>query len=87
MVLQKNEAYIIKEINDDVVILNPNTGDYFGINSVGADFMRMIDGKKAFTEIVDEMNKMYDVSYEILSADLTALVDSLVKNNILLKII
>ena len=85
MVLQKNEVYIIKEINEDVVILNPNTGDYFGINSVGADFMRMIDGKKALSEIIDDMSKIYDVDYETLSGDLTALADSLLKNNILIK--
>ena len=69
-----------------MVILNPETGDYFGINSVGADFMRLIDGKKTLSEIIDEMDKLYDVDCDILSADLNSLTGSLLKNNILIKI-
>ena len=86
MVLKKNEAYIIKEINEDVVILNPETGDYFGINSVGAEFMRLIDGIKTLPELIDEMDKLYNVDYDTLSADLSSLADSLIENNILIKI-
>ena len=81
-----NPSFIIKKIQDDVVLLNVDTGDYFGLNNVGADFLNLIDGIKSVDDIIYEMFKEYDIDRKTIETDISELCDSLEENNIILKV-
>jgi hypothetical protein len=83
MVLTKNAEYVFKEVKGEAFLLNAKTGDYYGLNEVGCDFLRLVDGKRTMLEIEEELAGLYEVEREALSADLGELVKELCANGIL----
>lgn len=82
--LRKNPDFIFKEVKGESVLLNPKTGDYFGLNEVGTDFFKLIDGEKDLEQILAELFEIYDVETEILRRDVTELADAMRQKGILL---
>lgn len=78
-----NEGFIIKEIKGDAVILNAKTGDYFGLNGVGNDFVQLIDGNTSLEVIIDKMLEMYSVDRAIIENDINELVEAMISKGIL----
>jgi hypothetical protein len=83
MVLVKNTEYVFKEVKGEAFLLNAKTGDYYGLNDVGCDFLRLVDGRRTVREIEDELMGLYDVEREALSEDLGELARELCANGIL----
>ena len=81
-----NESFIIKEIKGESVLLNAESGDYFGLNSVGTDFIKLVDGKASIDQIIAVMSKVYDVKENILKSDINELIEILVEKTILLTV-
>jgi hypothetical protein len=83
MILAKNTEYVFKEVKGEAFLLNAKTGDYYGLNEVGCDFLRLVDGKRTMPEIEEALMGLYDVEREALSGDLGELVKELCANGIL----
>lgn len=83
--LKKNDDFMFQEVRGESVMLNAQTGDYYGLNQVGCDCLRLIDGKKDICEIISELKELYDVDETILTTDIHELVKTLIEKNILIK--
>jgi len=59
-----NPVVVLKEEFDDwAVLFNPDTAEAVGINPVGVEIWKLLDGKHSLDEIVDEIKKSFsDVS-------------------------
>jgi hypothetical protein len=64
-----NPDFICKEIDGEMVMMNAKTGDYFGLNEVGTDLFRLIDGQRDVKDIILELLKLYDVAEAVLEQD------------------
>jgi hypothetical protein len=82
-VLVKNEDIVWRNLEGEAVLLNPHTGKYFGMNSVGCSFWEKVDGKNTLTEIINYLLEEYEVTRSVLEKDLTELIDAMLKNNII----
>lgn len=82
---QKNSDCLIKEVNGSMVILNMKTGDYYGLNDVGADFMKRVELEMTWDEIFMALCTLYDVEADVLEQDLHALVRQLMDRKILIE--
>jgi hypothetical protein len=83
MVLKKNDLYVFQEIRGKFVILNSETGDYFGLNAVGSAFLNLVDGKLDIDAIISELMKMYEIDEATLRRDITELTEALMRKGIL----
>lgn len=83
--LRKNQDFLVQVVKGEAVLLNAKTGDYFGLNEVGNDFYQLVDGQRSFEEIVDLLEKEYQVEKAVLEADLEFLTAQLVEKQILFK--
>lgn len=83
MVLERNEGFIVKEVKGEAFVLNVRTGDYFGLNEVGSDFIRLVDGRRTMSQIEDELLGLYDVDRGELAKDMDELAGDLCANGIL----
>lgn len=72
----------ITTVDEDVVLLNFDTGDFYGIGSVGAKVFAMLEESHNFGVILKQIQSEYDVSEETLRIDLIALFDELQKNGL-----
>ena len=59
-----------QEIDDETIILDSVTQEYFSINEIGKVIWSLIEEKKNLEEIKAEMLDMYEVPQEQLEKDL-----------------
>lgn len=76
-IIKRNPAVIWKEIEGEIVLLNPKKGDYFGLEAVGAAFWELIDDKTDRDSIIRILLEGYDVEEDILKKDISALINTM----------
>lgn len=81
----KNPEVLCKDIDNEKIFLNPITGEYFGVNGVGADIWSLIDGNKDLTMIVDELMDIYQVDRAQLEADAAEFIAALLERKIIIE--
>lgn len=62
-----------RTIGNETVLLNLDTGIYFGLDSVGSRFIELLEDKSTLAEVHHLMLEEYDVKPEVLEADLLRL--------------
>lgn len=71
----------LREEGEVLIVVNLNTETFF-LNEVAKDFLLLCNGRK-FSEIVDELYKIYDVDKDILTDDLMDVIRDLQYKRIL----
>jgi hypothetical protein len=61
------------ELDDEVILLNTETGIYFGLDQVGAAAWRLLAAGTNGSEMLGELQRGYDVPRQTLHADLREL--------------
>lgn len=81
---KRNPDIVWKKMGDEVVLLNPETGKYFGLNRVGSSFWSLVDGEVTVDQIIDRMLGEYNVERARIAADILELIGSLEARGLLL---
>jgi hypothetical protein len=81
----KNPAIISKTIDQEKIMLNTETCDYFGINEIGSDILELVDGENDLTEIINKLLSIYDVERAVLEADVEEYIKALLERNIIIE--
>jgi len=77
------DTVFAQEVDGEMVLLDMNSENYFGLDSVGTDIWQAIEKYEGdLQEVFKDLLKQYDVEEEILKKDLTAFVDKLVENGL-----
>lgn len=64
-VLTRNEQqFISNPVGDEVIILDLATGDYLGLNTVGAFIWSELQQPRTVSQIIDKLMATYDVDRE-----------------------
>lgn len=79
----RSDEIVWRNLEGELVLLNPNSGKYYGMNAVGCSFWEQIDGKKTLAEIVDLLLAEYDVKREIIEKDIEELASVLEEKEII----
>lgn len=66
------------QVDDEIVLLDTATGNYFGLNRVAAYVWSLLDQPRSLEDIVSGVCDKYDVPREQCSRDVRALLDNLV---------
>jgi len=61
---KNEEDYLCTEVDGEMVIMNAQSGQYFGLNSVSTDIWKAIADKTSFSQIIDALIKEYNVERE-----------------------
>ena len=73
-----------RDFDGELVILSLHSGDYFGLNEVGARMWNGIVAGKSVAEIAAEIGGDYEIPREKLLSDLVALANELVGRRLLI---
>lgn len=79
---KKNPDIIFKNVREEMVLLNPVSGKYYGLNKVGCAFWGKIDGKRSLSELVSLMLEDFNVEKERLTKDIEDLMKTLTENKL-----
>jgi len=72
-----SETVFAQIIDDEMVLLDMQTENYFGMDNVGATMWHMIEKHSTLREVLMELLTYYDVEEEVLKNDLFAFVAKL----------
>lgn len=77
------DAVITRELDGETILLNLDTGIYFGLDKVGTDVWRAIRGAGTLGEALTQVQSEYDVDPAVLRADFLRLVGDLFAKGLL----
>lgn len=72
-----NDTVVCAELDDEMVLLNVETGIYFGLDAVGTRIWTLLTEGATEDEIVTRLLDEYEVSPADLSADVSSFLDDL----------
>ena len=75
-------SLISTEIDDETILLDMESENYFGFDSVGSDIRQMLKKGKSLQETHDELLDIYEVEPEVLRKDLLKFVQKLVESGL-----
>ena len=71
-------------VGDETVILDLQSGTYFGLDPIGARIWTLIGEGKSLAEICDTVLAEYDVARDVLERDVRDLVHDLSKRKLIM---
>lgn len=76
------DTVLSTELDDEGVLLNLETGEYFGLDGVGLDFWKALAAHGETTAARDTLLSQYDVTEDVLARDLDVLVARLAERKL-----
>jgi len=77
------DCVFAERVGDETVLLELQSGQYFGLNPVGTRLWQLLGETGDTTRVLELMVQEYDVELERLTRDLDALVGTLVERRLL----
>ena len=81
--LRISDDVVFRELDGESVILNLESGTYFGLDEVGTRFWQLIEQGERVEVALTALEQEYDVAAEILRADVARLVSALVEKGLM----
>jgi len=76
------DTVLSTELDDEGVLLNLETGEYFGLDGVGLDFWKALKAHGEIAAARATLLEQYDVAEDVLARDLDELVASLAQRKL-----
>lgn len=73
-------------IGNEVVMLDVQSGFYFGLNSVASKIWQMLEVERTVNDIVEQLIDIYDVDYDTCFADTNDLIVAMLEKNIIVEV-
>lgn len=77
------DSVIFQNVQDELVVLNMDTQEYFSLDPVGAKMWQLLMDRHNIDEVADELFRTYEAERPTLRKDLEALVGELMKAGLL----
>ncbi len=74
---------ILRDVGDETLLLNIDTEQYFGLNSVGTEMYRRLVSGETLASTLEALASIYSVSMEVLEEDCAELVGNLLNNQLI----
>ena len=81
-VYKASTKYLYSEIDSEAVILDINTGTYFGLNEVSNRIWQLLQSPASESEIVTQILTEYDVTQEEAEKDLHGLLQEMLSTGL-----
>jgi len=76
------ETVFTQEIDEEMVLLDMNSENYFGLDEVGTSIWKALQHTSVLSEVLDILLEEYDVSRDVLLSDLEVFISELEKNTL-----
>jgi hypothetical protein len=77
------EDVVFRELEGEIVILNLEKGEYFGVDDVGTRVWTLLAEGRSLRQVADMMVSEYDVPRETVAADLLRLAGELISHGLI----
>ena len=82
----QNKAIVQSQIGEEVVMLDMESGFYFGLNSVASVIWGLLVEGIGFETLIDQLMAQFEIERSICEADTQELLDQMLDKNIIRKV-
>jgi hypothetical protein len=68
---------------DSLILLNPQDGQYYTLDEVGARVWQLCDGRRAVADVIAAIHAEYDAPLAAIQTDIVELLDDLAREKLL----
>jgi hypothetical protein len=68
---------VFAELDNEAVLLNVDTGVYFGLDEIGTEIWNLLSGGASETEVVEKLLSEYEVEADQLRTDVAEFIATL----------
>jgi len=81
--VKRNDEVFANEIDGEAVMMNIQTGKYYGLDEIGSRIWELMEHKIQVKEIIGQLQKEYDVSEQQCKTDVLNLLNELKSNQLI----
>ena len=81
--LIRNNNFFAKAVDDELIMMDDKTGNYFSLNSVGKTIWELLDKPTSYEALLDKLMVIYNVSKEQCIEDIKPFLNNLIEKNLL----
>ena len=81
--LQIPDHVVTRQVGDETILLNLESGTYFGLDPVGSRFLELLEAEGMLAAVLAKMLEEFDVTEAQLEADLLRLADEMIASRLL----
>jgi hypothetical protein len=82
-IVERSEEVIASEVENELVMMSLKNGKYYGIDSIGGDIWKMLEGPLKVSEICDRLMKQYKVDSQTCERDVFEFLDQLIEQELI----
>jgi len=82
----QNKTIVQSKIGEEVVMLDMESGFYFGLNSVASVIWGLLADEIGFEKLIEQLMAQFEVERSICEADTQELLDQMLEKNIIRKV-
>ncbi len=80
-----SEKFISSGFGDEMMLMNLETGDYIGLNTVSADIWRQAEKQTTAQQIIDYLLQQYDVEETVCKTEVITVMQQMLEKGLLIK--
>ncbi|TDG37685.1 PqqD family protein [Pedobacter changchengzhani] len=81
--IKRGENYLHNEVDNELVMMNVNTGGYVSLNDTGKFIWHFLESPKTYQEIMDCLFNTYNVTKEQFTTDLVPFLEKMLDEKII----
>lgn len=81
--VNKSTELLASEVGGEIVMMNIESGKYYGINSVGSEIWKLLETPIVVSDICKELIKIYEIDDSTCEAEVLDFLQSLEKENMI----
>lgn len=78
-----SDTVFAQEVDDEMVLLDMNSENYFGLDAVGTDIWQVMQKQENLEKVLEVLIEQYDVEEKILKKDLLLFVQQLEESGLI----
>ena len=82
----QNKAIVQSKIGEEVVMLDMESGFYFGLNSAASVIWGLLADEIGFEQLIDQLMAQFEVERSLCEADTQELLEQMLEKNIIRKV-
>lgn len=82
----QNKAIVQSKIGNEVVMLDMDSGFYFGLNSVASVIWGLLANEISFEALIDQLMTQFEVERSTCETDTKELMDQMLEKNIIRRV-
>jgi hypothetical protein len=81
--VSRSGDHLAANIDDELVLMDVEQGNYYGLNSIGADIWQRLEGEVVVSELCAALSVEYDADIDTISREVLVLLERLAEEGLI----